>query len=469
MKKIFLLFICFCSLFVFVACDINSQTKTPEPTEIVEKYVISFETFNKTEAPQPIKDVTYIPSSLPKLYVDGYDFLGWYYDANFTKKALPADTVSSDITLYAKLVEIVKEETPTGPVDTPTQNDTPVFDDTNKIESSKTCTHEFVNYECTKCSTEYDSQVYNIFKSDTIIYDNDSSNPYNIDLNVYGSDVKVIFYDTDVRRDIYPNVTSEQFYSNYRYAKTYEEAYFRTQHHFMSGDITDQGHLTPSGKVMSESLDVRCTTAIYILDFSGAYLGYIPNSLNGENHVIWYGGAYISHNDVAAYLYAFGEAPVNNKYDKSSGKSTSVNDWGKYGRVNVGTFSANSTKYKYQPKMPTELGQKYTETDFGTLGGYYTGDRSQSIYNNGKSINRGAARFCFVNNKKSVDERYVFYTYNHYNDFQEYLNYEGGFGTRFGNEAAGNPYCYDNNDYTAPPTQRANPALLTFKDLLNLI
>jgi hypothetical protein len=31
----------------------------------------------------------------------------------------------------------------------------------------------------------------------------------------------------------------------------------------------------------------------------------------------------------------------------------------------------------------------------------------------------------------------VFYTYNHYNDFQEYLNYFGGWGKMFGNITGG--------------------------------
>ena len=40
-------------------------------------------------------------------------------------------------------------------------------------------------------------------------------------------------------------------------------------------------------------------------------------------------------------------------------------------------------------------------------------------------------------NVKSINERHVFYTYNHYNDFQEYLNYEGGWGEMFGNITGG--------------------------------
>lgn len=49
-----------------------------------------------------------------------------------------------------------------------------------------------------------------------------------------------------------------------------------------------------------------------------------------------------------------------------------------------------------------------------------------------------------------LNDRYVFYTYNHYNDFQEYLNYEGGWGEMFGNITGGGPISdYDPN---FPPT-----------------
>ena len=34
-------------------------------------------------------------------------------------------------------------------------------------------------------------------------------------------------------------------------------------------------------------------------------------------------------------------------------------------------------------------------------------------------------------------ELHVFYTYNHYEDFQEYLNYYGGWSDRFGFETGG--------------------------------
>ena len=48
-------------------------------------------------------------------------------------------------------------------------------------------------------------------------------------------------------------------------------------------------------------------------------------------------------------------------------------------------------------------------------------------------------------------EIHLFYTYNHYNDFQEYLNYAGGWGEMFGNITGGgtisSKYDYNPTDY----------------------
>ena len=64
-------------------------------------------------------------------------------------------------------------------------------------------------------------------------------------------------------------------------------------------------------------------------------------------------------------------------------------------------------------------------------------------YNNGQTITRGAARIVYGkfdingNGIYEFGEHHVFYTYNHYNDFQEYLNYYGGWGEMFGNITGG--------------------------------
>ena len=49
-----------------------------------------------------------------------------------------------------------------------------------------------------------------------------------------------------------------------------------------------------------------------------------------------------------------------------------------------------------------------------------------------------------------VNETYLFYTYNHYNDFQEYLNYEGGWGEMFGNVTGGGTLS-SKSDYNPTP------------------
>ena len=53
---------------------------------------------------------------------------------------------------------------------------------------------------------------------------------------------------------------------------------------------------------------------------------------------------------------------------------------------------------------------------------------------------------------------YLFYTYNHYNDFQEYLNYYGGWGTVFGNTTGGGTFDseYNYNPTPYPESYRAS-------------
>ena len=306
-----------------------------------------------------------------------------------------------------------------------------------------------------------EAYLYELFGSDIETYTNNEENPYNIDLNKYGTDVIVYFYEPELGNDPYVNVNKAEFYADYESATSYEEAYYRTQHKLMSGDITDQTHEPVRNALTVDGVSVRITTAVYVLDTDGDYLAYVPNVLDGENYIIFYGGAYTSLNEVAAYLLAFGEVPVNSNYDKSKGKQTTVKDWGKYGRVNNSRFSGDTSKYPYEPLLPCIQGSGsriYYETDFGTLGGYtnsnpVTGTTyTQTVYNNGSGgVTRGSARFVFVHDSSvsRIDDRYVFYTYNHYNDFEEYLNYHDGWGVRFGNESAGNYYCGNTKDYTA--------------------
>jgi len=313
--------------------------------------------------------------------------------------------------------------------------------------------HVFENNTCVDCGSGYNQLLFDMYGYDKMIYTNHTGNPYGVDLYQYGNSVNVMFYEEEYFEDPYEGMSSSDFYASYYPASSYLDAKYRTNHGFMSGDITPQSHLPESWVVKEDNIDVRCCTATYILDTAGNYIAYVINNIYGYDSIIYYGGAYTSLNEVAAYLLAFGEVPPNSNYDKgSSGRKQSVSVWGEFGRCNIGEFYGNTGNYPYEPDLPGNDYLYYVETDFGTVGGYSNVSPSktynQTIYNDGTKINRGAARFCFVSEgDKNIDNRFVFYTYNHYNDFQEYLNYYNGFGTRFGNESAGNQYCSSSSDY----------------------
>ena len=64
-------------------------------------YNVNFETYNKGETVENLKNVSSLPSELPVLSEKGYEFLGWYYDDLFMVQAYPSDKVVEDLTLYA--------------------------------------------------------------------------------------------------------------------------------------------------------------------------------------------------------------------------------------------------------------------------------------------------------------------------------------------------------------------------------
>ena len=114
----------------------------------------------------------------------------------------------------------------------------------------------------------------------------------------------------------------------------------------------------------------------------------------------------------------------------------------------------------YEPELPDISGcggsLQYYEIDIGTTGTDCDPSYTAELYNNGTKIVRGAARIVYArfdrngNNIIEFDEKYVFYTYNHYNDFQEYLNYEGGWGEMFGNITGGGKIS-SKQDYNPTP------------------
>ena len=244
--------------------------------------------------------------------------------------------------------------------------------------------------------------------------------------------------------DPYVNITKDEFYQNYTKATSRQDALYRSQHGFMSGDIgpQDQKPTLATYQPMADGKYYRNTAALYSED-KNTY--YILDAYGNPVNIIFRGGAYVSLEEVAAYVYAFGEIPANYLTKKSGSPSSSI--WGEYLRLNHSKFSGDTSRYPYEPELPNISGcggnLYYYEIDIGTTGTDCDPSYIAAPYNNGNKIVRGAARIVYsysdLNNNRIIDpnEKFVFYTYNHYNDFQEYLNYEGGWGEIFGNITGG--------------------------------
>ena len=244
--------------------------------------------------------------------------------------------------------------------------------------------------------------------------------------------------------DPYVNMSAAEFYSDYEPAEEYWDAYWRTQHGFMSGSIEpqDQKPNIAEQQPTEDGMLVRNTHASFSADGNTYYIVDYSGQVVSQVHK---GAAYVSLEEVAAYVFAFGNIPANYSNSKKTDPDDSI--WGEYLRVNHTKFSGSTTKYPYEPELPDISGcggrLEYYEIDIGTTGTDCDPAYRPALYNNGHSITRGAARIVYarfdVNGDKIIDinERYVFYTYNHYNDFQEYLNYYGGWGEIFGNITGG--------------------------------
>lgn len=68
----------------------------------VAKYNVTYIINNHGIQPDNLTELTNLPSVLPTLTDDNYNFLGWYYDQSFTKSANPNDKLTNNVTLYAK-------------------------------------------------------------------------------------------------------------------------------------------------------------------------------------------------------------------------------------------------------------------------------------------------------------------------------------------------------------------------------
>ncbi len=282
----------------------------------------------------------------------------------------------------------------------------------------------------------------------------DSSLPDDSTLPDDSSDVDVPDFSTDP----YVNMSKTEFYANYSVAVNNKDAYYRTQHGFMSGELTvpDQAPTISNYQPKNGDYYVR-NSEMLLSDDGNTYT--VVDAYGEPVFNVYRDGAYITLEEVAAYVYAFGTYPKNHSPSKSTSPSSSV--WKEYLRVNHTYFSGDTSRYPYEPVLPNISGcggsLRYWEMDVGTTGTDCDPKYSAVLYNNGSRITRGAARIVYGKNDLNgngvyeIGEFHVFYTYNHYNDFQEYLNYYGGWGEMFGNITGGgtisSKYDYNPTDY----------------------
>ena len=250
-------------------------------------------------------------------------------------------------------------------------------------------------------------------------------------------------------KDPYTQVDRAAFYADYEVACCYVDAQYRSKHFLMSGSLEAPGQyavLAENQPADHSGRLVRNTDCFYLDDGNT----YVVVDARGEEVLrVYKGGGYITLEEVAAYMYAFGGSKESIPANYSSKKVTKVgtSPWGQYLRGNHSYFSGNTSKYPYEPVLPDISGcggsLQYYEMDIGTTGTDTGNGYAVRIYNDGTTITRGAARLVYARMDKNrdgifgTDEVYVFYTGNHYNDFREYLNYYGGWGEIFGNETGG--------------------------------
>ena len=244
--------------------------------------------------------------------------------------------------------------------------------------------------------------------------------------------------------DPYIGVSATTFYKYYSVACCNKNASYRTKYGFLSGELTvpDQAPTLAETQPKNGNYYIR-NSEMLLSEDGNTYT--VVDCYGNPVFNVYRDGAYITLEEVAAYVYAFGTYPKNHSASKNTKPSSSI--WGEYLRVNHSQFSGNIYSYPYEPELPNITGcggsLQYWEMDIGTTGNDCDPSYAPALYNNGTKITRGAARIVYgktdlnKNGVYEIGEFHVFYTYNHYNDFQEYLNYQGGWGTMFGNITGG--------------------------------
>ena len=274
--------------------------------------------------------------------------------------------------------------------------------------------------------------------------------------------------------DPYEGISKTDFYEDYSPACCRQDALNRSRHGLLSGSTEVPGQYAEEAEHRpAQGNRLIRNISSYYLDNGNTYV--VVDSYGKEVMRIYRGGGYITLEEVAAYMYAFGGSgnlPANYTSKKKGSPDKSI--WGEYLRLNHSRFIGNTSRYPYEPELPDISGcggnLEYYEMDIGTTGTATPGYAPKPYVKN-NTVNRGAARLVYArqdlngNGSFERDEVYVFYTHNHYNDFREYLNYYGGWGEMFGNVTGGGEYSSKSNANPTPYVSTAyGEFLLSLED-----
>lgn len=86
------------------ASDTLSANVTLYAKWTLNSYTITYNSNGGSSVSQ-VSGVAFLPSTLPTPTKSNLVFGGWFYESNFTTKALANDTLTSDVTLYAKWLD----------------------------------------------------------------------------------------------------------------------------------------------------------------------------------------------------------------------------------------------------------------------------------------------------------------------------------------------------------------------------
>ena len=143
-------------------------------------------------------------------------------------------------------------------------------------------------------------------------------------------------------------VARAKFYNGSDPADSYEEALERSRLGKLSGceTVPNQVPTIANNRLKSNGAYIK-NSEPYFLD-ENTYV--VVNASGYEVFRVYRGGGYITLEEVAAYLMAFGDVPAN--YSKSKKTKPTSSIWKENLRVNHSKFSGSTTKYPYEPELP---------------------------------------------------------------------------------------------------------------------